>query len=142
MIAHIWKIISRGLECKNWTVDLMKSISCLLVSDSMQPHGLYPILQTRILEWVAVSFPRASSWPRYWTWVSCIAGRFFTIWATKEAQTVGESENINRVISENKSFFFPNLECLSWTDHFIWSISGVSMGSWHRRFTTSHSSLL
>ena len=25
-----------------------------------------------------------SSWPRNWIWVSCIAGRFFTVWATKE----------------------------------------------------------
>ena len=47
-------------------------------------HG---ILQARILEWVAIPFSR-SSWPRNWTCVSCIAGRFFTIWATKEAQGV------------------------------------------------------
>ena len=32
----------------------------------------------RILEWVAVSFSRGSSWPRDWTQVSCIAGRLFT----------------------------------------------------------------
>ena len=25
--------------------------------------------------------------PRDWTWVSCIADRFITIWATKEAQS-------------------------------------------------------
>ena len=46
-------------------------------------HG---ILQARILEWVAIPFSGGSSWPRDWTWVSCIAGRFFTIWATREAQ--------------------------------------------------------
>ena len=28
-----------------------------------------------------------SSWPRNQTWVSCIAGRFFTIWATREYDT-------------------------------------------------------
>ena len=39
------------------------------------------ILQARILEWVAISFSRESSW----TWVSCITGRFFTIRATREA---------------------------------------------------------
>ena len=43
------------------------------------------ILQTRILEWVVIPFSRGSSWPSYWTRVSCIAGGFFTIWATKEA---------------------------------------------------------
>ena len=39
----------------------------------------------RILEWVAYPFSRGSSWPRNWTRVSCIAGRFFTSWATREA---------------------------------------------------------
>ena len=38
----------------------------------------------RILEWVAYPFSRGSSWPRKWTGASCIAGRFFTSWATKE----------------------------------------------------------
>ena len=32
------------------------------------------------------TFFRGSSWPRGWTWVSRIAGRFFTVWATREAQ--------------------------------------------------------
>ena len=40
----------------------------------------------RILGWVACPFSSASSRPRNRTTVSCIAGRFFTIWATKEAQ--------------------------------------------------------
>ena len=43
------------------------------------------ILQARILEWVAISFSRGSSQPRDQTLVSCIAGRFFTIWAIREA---------------------------------------------------------
>ena len=43
------------------------------------------ILQARILEWVAISFPRESFWSRNQTQVSCIVGRFFTIWATREA---------------------------------------------------------
>ena len=28
-------------------------------------------------------FSKGSSWPRDWTWVSCTAGRFFIVWATK-----------------------------------------------------------
>ena len=35
------------------------------------------ILQTRVLEWGAISFSRGSSQPRNRTPVSCIAGRFF-----------------------------------------------------------------
>ena len=37
------------------------------------------ILQVRILEWITISFSRGSSWP------TCIAGRFFTDWAMREA---------------------------------------------------------
>ena len=39
----------------------------------------------RILEWVAYPFSRRSSHPRSQTGVSCIAGGFFTSWATREA---------------------------------------------------------
>ena len=45
-------------------------------------HG---ILQARILDSVAIPFPRQSTQPRDQTQVSCIAGRFFTVWATREA---------------------------------------------------------
>ena len=39
----------------------------------------------RISEWVAYPVPSRFSWPRNWTGVSCIAGRFFTSWAIREA---------------------------------------------------------
>ena len=39
----------------------------------------------RLLEWVAYPFSNRSSQPRNQTRVSCIAGRFFTSWATREA---------------------------------------------------------
>ena len=63
-----WKLLSSVRLCNhmNYTV-----------------HG---ILQARILEWVAIPFYRGSSQPRNQTLVSHIAGRFFTSWATKEAQ--------------------------------------------------------
>ena len=57
--------------------------------DSLWTHGVslqvscvHRILQAIILEWVAIPFSRRSSWPRDWTRVCCITGRFFTIWAT------------------------------------------------------------
>ena len=57
---------------------------CSVMSDSLWSHGWHParihgIFQARILEQVALSSSRESSWPRDLTWVSCIAGRFFTI---------------------------------------------------------------
>ena len=45
-------------------------------------HGVF---QARIPEWIVIPFSRGSSRPRDWTWVSCIAGRFFTIWGMREA---------------------------------------------------------
>ena len=45
-------------------------------------HGIF---QKRVLEWVAISFSRGSSQPRNQTWVSCFAGRYFIIWAIREA---------------------------------------------------------
>ena len=47
-------------------------------------HG---ILQARILEKVAIPLSRGSFWHRDQTWVSCIAGGFFTIVVMREAQT-------------------------------------------------------
>ena len=44
-------------------------------------HGIF---QARIQLWVVILFSRGSSWIRDQTLVSCIAGRFFTIWATRE----------------------------------------------------------
>ena len=44
------------------------------------------ILQARILEWVAIPFFRGSFQSRDQTQVSRTAGRFFTIWASKEVQ--------------------------------------------------------
>ena len=58
--------------------------SCPTLFDRMDfVHGT---LQARILEWAAFPFSRGSSQPRDQAQVSCIAGRFFTSWATREAQ--------------------------------------------------------
>ena len=48
---------------------------------SPSDSSVHGILQRRILEWVVIPFSRN------WTWVSYIAVRLFTIWATREAQT-------------------------------------------------------
>ena len=56
-----------------------------VISDSLRPMDCSPpgssvheILQVRILEWVAISSSRESSWPRDGTHVSCTAGGFFS----------------------------------------------------------------
>ena len=45
--------------------------------------SIHGILQVRILEWVAIPFSRGPSRPRDQTWVSHIAGRLFTLWASQ-----------------------------------------------------------
>ena len=60
--------------------------SCLTLCDPVDcsPPGssIHGILQARILEWVAISSSRESSWPRDQSQVSCISGRGFNLWAT------------------------------------------------------------
>jgi len=59
---------------------LCNHMDCSLPGSSV--HGIF---QARVLEWVAISFCRGSSWPRDRTQVSHIAGRRFIVWATREA---------------------------------------------------------
>ena len=60
--------------------------SCPTLCDPMDcsPPGssVHGILQARLLEWVAISYSKGSSWPRDQTQIFCVAGRVFTIWAT------------------------------------------------------------
>ena len=57
---------------------------------SLTGFSIHGIFQARVLEWVVISFSRGSSWPRDWTQVSHIAGRCFTLWATREAVRNGK----------------------------------------------------
>ena len=59
--------------------------SCPTLCDPMD-YTVHGILQARILEWVTFPFSRGSSQPKNRTQVSCIAGWFFSSWATSEAQ--------------------------------------------------------
>ena len=59
-------------------------------------HG---ILQARILEWIAVPFSKGSSPPRDQTQLSCLAGRFFSIRATREAHTSSFTYNLDFCLS-------------------------------------------
>ena len=65
--------------------------SCLTLCDpmdcSLSSSSVHGIFQARMLEWIAISFSRGTSQPRNRTLVSHIAGRRFTVWATKEAPT-------------------------------------------------------
>ena len=72
------------------TTQMKVTQSCLILWDPMDCRlpgsSVHGILWARILEWVAFPFSRGSSQSRDWPQVSRIVGRFFTSWATREAQ--------------------------------------------------------
>ena len=110
------------------------------MSDSLQPHELYSppgssvheILQTRILEWVAISFSRGSSQPRDWTGVACITGRLFTIRATRE-DNVLKSRYITLLTEVQlvKAMVFPVVmyRYESWTVKQVWALKNWCFGT-------------
>ena len=94
---------SRALRSEKWDSNLLWKWKWELVVQSsptlLRPHGRHVAHQVpqymgffrqRILEWVAIPFSRGSSWPRVWTWISHITGRFFTVCVTREALLPGK----------------------------------------------------
>ena len=92
--VRIRHIQPKSPEC----VCVLVAQSCPTLCDPMdcsQPGSpVNGILQARILEWISIPFSRGSSLSRDWTLVSCIAGRFFTNWAT------GKSLNLQRLVGK------------------------------------------
>ena len=78
-------------------VKVLVTQSCLTLCDPMDysPPGpsVHGILQARTLEWVAIVFSRGSSQLRDQTQDPCIACRFFTVWATREASEITLNQN-------------------------------------------------
>ena len=94
----LWPMISfrympRSGIAGSLKVEVLVAQSCPTLCDPMEcsPPGfsVHGILQVRVLEWITIPFSRGSSWPRNWTWVSHIADRFFTFWATRELRNIG-----------------------------------------------------
>ena len=94
----LWLVLPLFIQYSKLLIGKMCVCVCVCMSCSVvlcnpmdcSPPGslVHGISQARILEWVAISFSRRSSPPRDWTWVSCIAGRVFTIWTIREVLCV------------------------------------------------------
>ena len=94
-VAHLCPAICNPMDCG---------------SPGSSAHG---ILQAGILEWVAFPFSKVSSQPRDQTCISCIAGRFFTSWATREAPLLC-SASLNSMIQSLQPYSVKALSpCLS-----------------------------
>ena len=90
----VWQSLSR--------VQLCDPVGCSPPGSSLQG-----ILQAGILEWAAISFSRESARPRDQTHVSCIAGGFFTVWATREVPSVFRYYKNSIVIGEETEVHWP-----------------------------------
>ena len=95
---------------------------CSVTSALWSVHG---ILQARILEWVAIPW---SSRPRDWTWVSCIAGRFFTIWATRET-LIKCRLHLRLIMWKLFKVLLGRGYCLSWFSHIYLGKEGRQLDS-------------
>ena len=77
-----------SFKCTAKWISYVRAQSLSLVRFFVTPWAtVHGVSQARILEWVAMSCSRGSSQPRDWTrvsCVSCIAGKFFTIWTTRK----------------------------------------------------------
>ena len=74
--ANQWQrlcVCSVVLSCPT----LCDPMDCTLPGSSV--HGIF---QTRILEWVAISFSRGSSWPKVISSISCVGRWILYSWAT------------------------------------------------------------
>ena len=83
------------------------------MSYSLQPHGLYVARQAPLFMGFSgrnprvgrLSLSRGSSQLRDWTLVTCIAGKFFSSWATKEVA----------FITKNNSMKLDEISCTIWS---------------------------
>ena len=85
---------------------------------SLPGSSVHRLFQARVLEWVAISFSRRSSWPRDWTRVSHIVGKCLTIWATREppesslTRSSPEIENVTTymlIFFKKNNLFIPSI---------------------------------
>ena len=92
LVYFVYEISLLEFFCYILCVCVLAAQSCPTLRDPMHfsPPGssVHGILQARILEWAAIPFSRGCSWPRDWTLVSCVAGRLFTFWSTREALNI------------------------------------------------------
>ena len=122
--VYVWQGAQCGWERGRWNIFPYTSLawamlvaqSCLTLCSPMDcsllGSSVPGILQARILQWVAIPFSKGSSWPRDQTWVSPIADRFFTVWATREAPALAMAPEISSAPSREACSSIPQEDCM------------------------------
>ena len=114
---------------------LCDPMDCSLSGSSV--HGVF---QARVLKWIAISFSRWSSWPRNRTLVSHIAGRRFTIWATREHDRFTIKSHWRNNVSKMVLYILRihEIKCSSFSYHFAAVVVGLLVERYlHFRFRFS-----
>ena len=140
------------VNLKNSHLCESERVSHSVLSHSLRPHGIYTLpgstvhetLQTRILEWVAISLSRGSSWPRN-QWVST-AGKFSThlySWPQTQKDSIEhvhfESKFLtvwNHLNSPGAEFLHFSISVLNihWKD-WCWSWNSGTLATWWEELT-------
>ena len=114
-LPRFWKFASPWYVLNDGSGLIAKLYLTLRNPMDYSPPGLsvWGISQMRILEWVAMSSSRGSSWPSYQTWASNIAGGFFTDWAIRSIPFYewGGGHGTCPEVSKLLSDFTPGVSC-------------------------------
>ena len=87
-LVYFWPL---GPSLSSWKVKESEVVElCLTLCDpmdcSLPGSSVHGIFQAGVVEWGAITFSRRPARPRDWTRVSCIIGRHFPVWASREVQ--------------------------------------------------------
>ena len=129
-IYPILEMIKKESEVTQSCPTLCDPMDCSLPGSSV--HGIF---QARVLEWGAIAFS-GSSWSRDWTRVSCIAGRRFTLWATREVISCGEKTQTTLTIRIQNG---PHMEVLLSTQS---ALGHAVVTSWYMASQLVHTSYM
>ena len=74
VISRLYSVpLMAHLNLHTWSIDQSRLTFCDSMDCGLQVSSVHGIFQARILEWVAISYPRESSQPKDWTLISCVS---------------------------------------------------------------------
>ena len=95
---------------------------CNPMDCSLPGSSIHVIFQARILEHLAIILLWGIFQPRDWTWIFCLAGGFFTVWATRKSISGQHAllvSNMAPVVTTIKS---PGIGRFTFGDRMIWKL--------------------